>query len=382
MTQNHNKIKILINLSPLKTGGGQNVALNFLYSLKELNFPDVQFYFFVAKNSSAYTYVKNNNFNYNVLPTNPIKRILFEIFLSKRILISKKIDIIYTYFGSGAFTTKIPQVCGSANSNLYFPEVDFLAYYSGISKLKKRFIDTYRIWGLKRAKAVIFENNLMEEQSKKLYYFKKTIFIKPSINPNIKSEELNLVQQNKNVYTCLFLCGWQLNKNVMLIPEIAAEAQKQGVKLQFILTAPKDKSKLHIQFVHKTKKLRVQDQIKIIGTIHKEQLSNLYKEIDFVFLLSKLESFSNNIIEAWYYKKILIVSDELWSRAICNEAALYVNRENPVKIIKHLKLLIEDSKKQQDIIKKGSEEILKYPTITERTTAEINFVKKIYQEIV
>lgn len=375
-------MKILINLSTLKKGGGQNVALNFLHSLATLSIRDKEFYFFVADNSAAHNYLlSNNKENFTVLPNNPLKRILFELFLSKKILNRNKIDIIYTYFGIGMFNKKIPQISGSADSNLFFPEINFWSHYKGIPRLKKWLIDSYRILGLKRANAIIFENKIMEERSKELFGLKKTIYIMPSINMNVASKELKKLQKT-NVPKGLFLCGWQLNKNVMLIPDIASELKKKLVDFKFVITAPVDNSNEYLQFIEKVKSLDVINYIEIIGQVKKEELTSLYDKIDFVFLLSKLESFSNNIIEAWYYKKLLIISDELWAKSICKEeAALYVERDNAKNIAELIMSTIEDKTIGEKIIKKGLEEISKYPTIKEKTLAELNYITQIYEEI-
>ena len=234
-------MKILLNLSTLKKGGGQNVALNFLHSLENLGLLNDNFHFFVAEDSAPLKFIsKNKGDNYTVLPSNPVKRILFEFFSSKKILSAKKIDIIYTYFGIGMFTKKIPQISGSADSNLYFPEIDFWSHYKGTARLKKWIVDYYRIWGLKRANAVVFENKIMQERSKELFGLKETTFIMPSINMDVSSEDLELLKVN-NKPKGLFLCGWQLNKNIMLIPEIASHLKKQNITFEFVITAPIDK---------------------------------------------------------------------------------------------------------------------------------------------
>ena len=371
-------MKILINLSTLKKGGGQNVALNFLSSLESLNFVNISFYFFVADGSGPHLFLKSKNkLNFSVLPINPLKRIFFEFFLSKKILIREKIDVIYTYFGIGFFIKKIPQVCGSADSNLYFPEINFWSHYKGLNRFKKRIVDLYRIWGLKRANAIIFENKVLEERSRKLFNIKHTKFIMPSIS--FESENINLRSLVKNKPKGLFLCGWQLNKNIMMIPEIASHLKKHDIDFEFVITAPLDNSPEHIKFIKKVKFHNVENYINLIGTVNKHDLSSLYKSIDFVFLLSKLESFSNNIIESWYYKRLLIISDEIWARSICNESAIYVQRDDSEVIANKIKEILNNIKLENLVIDRASKTLLNYPSINERTINEINYLKQIYE---
>lgn len=369
----------MINFAPLKKGGGQNVALNFLLSLNSLVTNKLDFHFFVAKDSLAHKYLLvNQSQNITVLPHNPIKRILFELFLSKKIILREKVDIIYTYFGIGMFTRKIPQISGSADSNLYFPEINFWSHYKGVSRFKKWIVDSYRIWGLKRADAVIFENKIMEKRSKELFGLKETTFIMPSINIDFKSNDFKSLKLN-NRHKGLFLCAWQLNKNIMLVPYIALQLKELDIPFEFVLTAPLDNSQEHIEFLEIVKSLNVENYINIIGPVKKEDLSSLYQKIDFVFLLSKLESFSNNIIEAWSYKRLLIISNELWAKSICKDAALYVERDNAKAIANEIKKIIGDRMLKEAIIEIASKEILSYPTINERTIAELNYIKQVYE---
>ena len=70
-------MKLLVNLSTLKLGGGQNVALNFLHALNDLSFEDVEFYFFVAENSEAHKFLERKGINnFTTTPNNAVKRIL------------------------------------------------------------------------------------------------------------------------------------------------------------------------------------------------------------------------------------------------------------------------------------------------------------------
>lgn len=373
-------MKIMINFSTLKSGGGQNVGMNFLYSIFETNLIRKNFYFFVAENSAIHNFLKLKNYSdYYVVSRNPIKRIIFEIFLSHKILSNNNIDIIYSYFGIGFFPKDIPQVSGSADSNLYFPEINFWSDYKGISRIKKKLIDKYRIWGIKRAAGVIYENKILEVRAKELYNLKNTIFIKPSINFNLEEVSIEIPLPNSNVTKGLFLCGWQLNKNIMKIPEIAYELKKKGHDFNFILTAPLDNSVIHREFLAKVIKYNVSEMVSVIGQVSKNELKSLYSQVNYVFLLSKLESFSNNIIEAWYFDKPLIVSNELWSKSICRDAAIYVDRDSAVNIAEEIIKLNENNSQVNNLIAKGKIMLIEYPTIEERIREEMEYLTNVYK---
>lgn len=375
-------MKILINLSTLKKGGGQNVALNFLHSLIMMNDASNSYYFLVVEGSQIHLFLKNNN-QQNILLTSksPLKRVFNEIFKYSPFIRNCKIDVIYTYFGYGLFIGKTPQICGVAVSNVFFPEIKF--WEGNLLNLSIKFlIDKYRIYGIKKAAGLIFENKLLEERSHSLFNksTKNTTYIPPTFNSEFDEEILNIPELNRKSLKLLMLCGWQLNKNIMRVPEIAFNLKKKNKNIQFIISAPKDNSKIYNEFLSLANQYDVQDVISIIGTVKKEHLKSLYEQIDYVLLMSKLESFSNNIIEAWHFNKPLIISDEEWAHSICGKAAYYIDRESPEKIADSILDLSSNYFKQNELIKNGLIMEKLHPTITEKTEKEISFLKKIYYE--
>ncbi len=374
-------MNILVNLATLKKGGGQNVGLNFIYSIFNINYPNCNFYFVVVEHSEIHkTLAKYGVSNISFMPSNPIKRMVKEFLFGNKILKAYKIDIIYSYFGYGLYSKKCPQISGSADSNLFFPEIDFWKHYSGFKLVVKNLIDRYRIWGLKNATAVIFENEAMQQRGIKLFKLKKTIFIKPSVSEIKEITEFKLSPYIQAQKKGLFFCGWQKNKNYLFIPEIAAELKRNKIDFQFVFTAPANQSPEHLEFLDLIKKLDVEDRVFIIGSIHKSQIPSLYQSVDFIFLLSKLESFSNNIIESWFYKKLLIVANEDWAKSICKDAAFYVDINSAKSVTDKLITLINNEDLQQKIISKGNEELNKYPSVNEKTKQELEYIRKIYEE--
>jgi glycosyltransferase involved in cell wall biosynthesis len=372
-------MNVLLNMSTLKKGGGQNVGLNFLQSLSQANVQDVNFILVAAKGSTIAKWVgKREDLKLILCPENPWQRILFELKNGRRIVKNHNIDIIFTYFGIGLYPKTVPQVIGSADSNLYFPEVDFWVEYKGVARLKRFIIDKFRIRGLKKASGVIYENRMMEERGRDLFQLQNTTYIKPSINIAEESEGLKLPDEALNADKVgLFLCGWQRNKNFSLIPEIVKEFASNGKDFHIIITAPKDRSEDYLNFEAKCKRLGVEDSVSVIGMVKKEQLKSLYNQVDYVFLLSKLESFSNNIIESWYFKKLLVINDAPWSRSICEDAALYVDRDSAKDIVNRI-LQLEASDSQIEKLKGAAKKMLEsYPTIVDRTNQEIEYLRYV-----
>ena len=373
-------MRLLINFATLKKGGGQNVGLNFINGLKKESFPEIDFYFAVAKDTQIEKRLKENGFtNILSLSQNAGKRILQEITKVNLYIANNKIDAIYTCFGYALIKKSVCQICGVADSNLLYPEVDFWEGYTGLSKLKKRIIDGYRLWGYKRARGLIFENKAMETRAKLIFGPAcKSIYIKPSFSIKNEKEEAVPLSNSDQTKLGLFFCGWQRNKGIMKIPEMLNEARKIGFPLIVCISASLDYSdQVCLDFLSEVNKYQVGDLIIYLGTIKKNQIKDLYEKVNYVFLLSKLESFSNNIIEAWYYKKPLIIADEEWSRGICNEAALYVNRNEPKEIIDSI-LLASSDKTINRIVKEGTKEFLTYPSIEQKVTEELAYVKEIY----
>lgn len=363
-------------------GGGQTTALEFLESLERIDTTNMDFYFAVAKNSNIHKFLTKKGLSNKliIMPNNPFYRIVKEYLFSKYKLKKFKIDIIYTYFGVGIFPKSIPQVSGQGDANLFFPELDFWSEYKGWKKSWHEFIDRYRIWGLKRMNGLIFDSEAMQKRCEELFQIRETVLVKVSISKDFQSVPYSMPSKIKSrKYKGLFLCSWQRNKNFMIIPRLAAELKKANVDFHFVFTAPIDNSAEHLSFLRQVEKYDVSDRVTVVGTALKTELASLFDQIDFVFLLSKLEAFGNNIIEAWHFKKPLIIADELWSRSICKDAAVYVSRDDEFDIATKLVRVIEDKAIVPELIAKGTKMLSEYPTIEERTQQEIDYIKYIYK---
>ncbi len=364
------KNSILINMGTIKKGGGQNVALNFIYSLSYIpNLPKL--IFAVVKNSECHFALINSGFTDLIfVPKNPYIRVIFEFFYLSFIILKRKINLVYTYFGYTLFIGNTKQVIGSADSNIYFPEIKFWNENNLLSKFKRWLVDSYRIFGIKHAQYVIYENKSMLQRAKVLFNVNESIYIAPSV---LTTSTCNIESPKTN--HGLFFCGWQENKNYKLIPYILAEST-QDVERELIInfTVSESKSNLCDEFINKCKQLGVIDRVKFVGVIRKENIMALYNGVKYVFLLSQLESFSNNIAEAWFYKRVLIVTNSEWSRQICGDAAVYVDRSSPSEIVAAMRYADEN---YNLLVSNGLRKLKELNSPAEKALKEIDYLRDI-----
>ena len=151
-------------------------------------------------------------------------------------LVHHRYKLIYTYFGYTHSFLSTKQVIGSADSNLYYPEVRFWEGFSSVEYFALKLKDFYRIYGLRRADYVIFENHSLERRFKRLYNLsakeKST-----TILPSVSSKRAPFAKRELHPkFRVLILSRWQRNKNLSLLPELAKELQAEDVEFRLSLS--------------------------------------------------------------------------------------------------------------------------------------------------
>lgn len=373
-------MNVLVNLLGYNKGGGQQVAMNFASILIKQEYPDIIFHFFVTRGTIIHDILKYEQ-NLNVVKSSPIRRIFYERFLFAKYVKKNKIDIVLCLLGLRV-NVPVPCVIGSALSNIYFPEKNFWGEYPFFSRWFKKLKDIYRRYYTLKADAIIFENESLRNIaiSKFGYPQAKTIFIKPSISTTIVNHETSSIRERckmlPNGYLILMLTGWHKNKNIEIVPNVIFELLKYKLDFYFIITVNESDKKSR-ELVQKAKDLGVADNVIFFGSVQPYEVETLVKSSDIVALLSLLESFSNNIIEAWSYKRALLISDESWSHSICKDAAAYCGRSDPKDIANKIIMLRDDKEYYATLIAKGEKELLKYPKPEEKVLLQIDFLRKI-----
>jgi hypothetical protein len=378
------KINVLINLIPIKKGGGQQVASNFvIHILQHIELTPIflvtedtfiQKLLLELKAQKVYTIKKGL-----------IERFHFQIFQLKKIFKKEKVALIYTLMGPGLLYKNIKSVTGCAYSNLFFPEINFWGQYPFLKRIQLRLIDKYRLATTLKSDAIIFENEAMMYRCQSLFNYpkNKTKLILPSISEYSQllfiEDEVKKHFKNINVssYNILMLTGWHKNKNIEMVPFILKELYKNNIyDVCFIISvSPNDPNS--IKLIDSAASLGVEKNIVFIDTVAPNALPVLFEKIHAMILLSLLESFSNNIIEAWYFNKPLFISDEEWSMAICKDAAIYVKRNSSEDIAKKIIDFRKDKTMQETICKNAKRILVHYPSPKQKVDLQIDYLKEI-----
>jgi glycosyltransferase involved in cell wall biosynthesis len=311
---------------------------------------------------------------------------LLSYFHLKKIVEDHNADVIYTLFGPGLFVKNIPSVTGCAYSNLFFPEIDFWLSYKGLQKIKHKLIDWYRLKNILKSDAIIFENEAMQKRCYELFNYpkEKTTLILPSIssypNETYSQPKYSIFSEGEKPFVVLLLTGWHPNKNIEIIPHILKSLADKGctyVKFHVTVDKEHDWSK---SLMEKARELNISEHIELVGAVLPENIPTVIQNSDAIGLFSLLESFSNNIIEAWYFKKPLIISDKEWSRVICKDAAVYVERKNPHQIAEMILKLINNPSFLNEIVRNGEDISSTYPSPKEKVQLQFEFINRILNE--
>jgi glycosyltransferase involved in cell wall biosynthesis len=375
-------MRLLIDLGSIKTGGGAQLALNFLDWMKENEgFSAMTFLLLPEKGPLA-------NFEYNkdfiqsqiTYPDNYFLRKWFEITKLRKFVENEKITHIFTFFGSGL--PKYPNVkslVSVAYPVICYPESPFWKYFPLKKRIRLIIVNYLRSNRIKRADYVLAETEVMRNRLiKYIGIDSKKIYIYPPV-PSLYVANSNYNKPlNDTTLRYLFLSGVDNHKNLWRLPDIATELLKIGfLNFKFVLTVDKNAytKKYKTYLYDKTETL--DRHFEFLGSVSPAEINRVYLESNFLVNISDLESFSNNYMEAWKAGVPLICSDTDFSRNICQDSAIYIPPHN-TKVA--AEIIFNYAYDYDDQIKKthaGKKLLDNLPNLTQRAQFIFNLLSEL-----
>jgi len=369
---------VLLNLLPITSGGGQQVVLTFLKEIT-LNSGAIRFIVLAKKNTEIEAYLKSQNvLDYFISGEGVISRLYFEFVEMGRIIKQTNALIVYTFFGALLSRPSVKIISGCAYSNLFYPEIDFWRV-GLVARIKKNIIDRVRFQSYRKADLVIFENTALQAKAEKEFDFPNTITLLPSIS--VKSHDVSTAGESQvasvdtDKFNFILLTGFHVNKNIDLLIDVAVKLQdlnRDDVLFNLSIN-PLDKKAA--AFIEKINSLKIQGYFNFMGRVAASDVEFIVGACDAVMLLSTLESFSNNLIEAWAYERPLIITDADWSRAACQDAALFVDISKVDSIVKAIISLNNDKDLYAKLVRHGERRLLDFPKPSEKASLHVKLLE-------
>ncbi len=377
-------MKILLNFLPLKSGGGLQVGLDFVRQAQQQG--DRHQWFLVATEGTplAKTAETDHFHVAAVIPRNLVARLWFEYVGCRPLLSRIRPHAIYTQFGPHWPAAKTTHIVGCAYSNLLYPEIDFWGTLPLLQRTVRKLVDIGRTRRLLAADHIIFETADLAERAIRLLgrSREQVSCVRPSVSSliGIETEHAPTRVRCELIpagFRVLLLSVFHPNKNIELLPEIAVALRERHhvSDVVFVVTLPPDAPGTRRVF-EKARALGVLHHLYNLGPILPQGCAEAYRACQAVILPSQLESFSNNIAEAWTMRKPLLITDMDWSRSLCGEGALYFSYNNAPDAAAQLVRLKTDPECYHRVVERGHGALASYPTSEERFQLYLSLIER------
>ena len=361
---------LLIDFGAIKTGGGVQLATNFLSSILAFKNITGDIYLILPDSGPlSKLNIEGKCVDYLMYPDSYILRKVFELTKYPAFIKKHKIDIVYTFFGSGLPKEGgVKSVVSVAYPIICYPDSDYWKYVSFFYGFKKKIVNRLRRNRIRKADKVVVETDVMALRVHKYLGIEKNniMTIPPSPSMFIKEKEF-VSQSASEKIVFLVLSGLDPHKNLWRLPEIARKLTEANyTNFEFILSVEKS------AFVHTYRKYCLGNEhaldtyFNFVGPIPATDIDSVYSRSTFLVNLSDLESFSNNYMEAWKSGLPLICGDTDFAHHICGESAIYVNAHDTDYASSEILKVVEDLNKQAAMVKEGKKRLSHLPDSEEK----------------
>lgn len=371
-------MKVLINCSNLKKGGGLQVAHSFISNL--IYFTNHDWYVVASTELLKQLNVKLLKDNsIHVFQHDTIASVLHSITGKDKKLaqLEKTIapEVVFTVFGPSYWKPKNTHLTGFAKPQYIYYDSPF---FRKISVKKKLFLKIKEFLHLhdfdKYNNAIVTESENVTERVSRFFPGKKVFTVSNTYNQVFDHPEQwdkTEILPSFEGTSLLTVSANYPHKNLNIIPGIIDILNKKYPLFQyrFILTLNPDDIKGLLT--------RHLSRIVFLGKVSVKQCPYLYQQADFMFLPTLLECFSASYPEAMKMETPILTSDLPFAHGICHDAAEYFDPLSPSRIADTIVRLAKDKARIEELKIAGRNRINYFETAKSRTAKYIKILEQI-----
>ncbi|MEZ9305127.1 glycosyltransferase [Vibrio breoganii] len=373
-------MKILIDATNIKVGGGVQVAVSVISELYNTHNQSHKFLFFVSdkvfvqlsedlqqKASVVTTGVSN------LLPFGGCNKQLIEA--------SKEVDCTFTIFGPSYWNPKSKHVIGFANAWLVSKNTPAYSIFPWTKRHLYKF-KNYLLGKLLYSKGKFY---ITETESVKAAFIdcfdseKEYISVVSNTLPYIYKddyEQRGFFSEKLNECNAYFkfvsITHNYPHKNLNIIADVGALLDKHGVEAIFIVTFADNEYERQSE---KFKKYTLN-----VGPVDIYECRELYQNADALFLPTLIECFSVSYLEAMANNLCITTSDYDFAKDVCGDSAIYFDPLSPDDIANKLLRVIKEESLRHKLTLKGARRLSKFPDNEMKVKSYLNIIERFVRD--
>jgi len=368
-------MKIIINCSNLKVGGGLQVAHSFLYEIKTNTEHQ-----FVVILSDFLKYQINQTefpdnfkfFHYSIKPS-ALKAITGNDKFLSGIEDKYEPDAVFSVFGPTYWQPKAKHICGFARPDYIFKDSPFFKQVSWFYKLKLQLMEFFHMYDIRNNNEILITENkivsdILAHKVTQPVFTVSNYYNQVFDDKSAWVKKHNLFEDDETINLLTISANYP-HKNLAIIKKVIPVLRNNfpELKFKFILTIEREEFGI-------AENDPLNENIQFLGKVVINQCPDLYSQSNFLFLPTLLECFSASYCEAMVMQKPILTSDLPFAKSICGEAAFYFNPLDENEIANAIVHLYSDKKVQQDLINKGLQQLKTFDTAKERAAKYLNII--------
>lgn len=361
---------IIINLFPVSKGGGLQNAFSLLMALKKSAL--INYLCLVRKGSELEEFCITNNINFRSFEASFLGRLLFELFFANSVCLNQGAKIVFTLFGNCPIRSGgAVKVSGFARSNIVECDKHFWHFLPWYKRIIKQLMDRVILQLMKSSDVIILETERLKRLSiKNLIFGQSEIRVVKMAASGLIVKKLSRLE-NVNVtdistVNIAYITGSHPNKNIPMLAPIfkCLNANHSSIRYNLICTLPNDSYFSEVKEAFNS--FGVSSNLINNGFVSSDDIPQLISKSQAMINVAHLESFSNNWVEAWAAKRLLICRKAEYAEESCFNSAVYIDLDNPEMSALKISEAFESQYKLDQYVERGEELLDKMPNSDEK----------------
>ncbi len=357
---------VLVNLVPIGAGGGLQNGLSFLEQLPSIPEFLGQAVIVCVRDSPIHSQCMKLNIPCEPVAGGRFGRLLFETFYSNQLLRKYGSTLVFTLFGNTPFACRDAySISGFAYSNIIDDSIDFWGFLSPAKKLIKKGKDRLRLYLARLSNEIVVETAYLKRRAEQGVFSDKTVHVvemEPSSFILNTAGDGDVSSDVEPFVDLLYLAGPHPNKRIHLLAPIVANLNSRSIsdmtKREYRLVTTLPEGSAFLRTVQDAfSGLGIENCLLNKGPVAPDRVGELIRSCDAMINIAALESFSNNWVEAWAFRRPLISTDAQWARESCGDAAVYIDPQNATDAAERIANSLESDARLRSLTRSGEEQL-------------------------